>query len=143
MMNELLQLVMLVWWSYKWPYDSSLIISRDEFGGTPKIFRVLCPLEGTFYYIFKKEFSEISHIWSFISGDFFEKFHDISEKFQEFLSTFTKLKKENYYFCSQISSQSKTKKTADFPLKTLILKIFSAFGPENLKFYVPKNTIFL
>ena len=79
--------------------------NRDEFEGAPKIFGVLCPPQVMLYCIFNKEFSKISEIWSFMSGDFFEKFRNISEKSPEIFSTFPKLKK-NYYFSTRISSKS-------------------------------------
>lgn len=71
------------------------ICIKDELGvGTPKIFGVLCPPQGTFYCFFINKFSKFFKIWSFMSGHFFfEKFPKISKKFPEIFSTFSKSKK--------------------------------------------------
>ena len=72
-------------------------------GGTPQNFwSFMSPPQGVFYCFFKKEFSEISKIWSFMSGNFFPKipqnFQKISWNFLNFFKT-----EKNYYFCNQIS----------------------------------------
>ena len=50
-------------------------------GGDPPIFlEFYVPLPTPFYCIFKKEFSKIFKIWSFMSGNFFRK---IPQNFQK------------------------------------------------------------
>ena len=66
----------------------SSVYNSHEFERGPKAFGVLCPPQLMFYCNFKKEFSEFSEIWSFMSGDFFRKipqnFRKISRNFLNF-----------------------------------------------------------
>ena len=85
---------------------------------------------------------------------FFQKFPKISRKVPEIFSTFSKSKK-NYHFCTHNSQKLLFKSKFDqifpytprntrFVLKNSeFFKIFGAFGPENLDFYVPEVRSFM
>ena len=62
-------------------------------GGTPQNFwSFMSPTRYVLLH-FKKEFSKIFKIWSFMYGHFFRKIPQNFQKFPEIFSTFSKLKK--------------------------------------------------
>ena len=72
------------------------MLDRDEFGGgeTPKNFGVLCPPTRYVLLHFKKEFSKVFKIWSFMSDNFFLKNSPkFSKNFLKFSQLFQNRKK--------------------------------------------------
>ena len=81
------------------------ICIRDELGGPPKIFGVLCPPQEGFYCTFINKFSKIYKNLEFYVRRFFSK---ILPKFPENFLKFSQLfqNRKNYYYCTQNSPKS-------------------------------------
>ena len=101
-----------------------------------------------FYCSFTNKFLEI---WSFISYRFWNHFARITQNFSENFPTFSKSSKtiffvsklvQNHYIDQNLHKCSLQQQSI-FPYRHQFFKIFSAFGAENLEFYVPKSRSFL
>ena len=113
---------------------------------------VLCPPQGMFYCISKKEFWEFFKIWSFMSGNLFEKFPKFSNKIFEILPTFSKLMKidifvpklvQNHYVDQNLAILShRTPKNCRFSLKTFMFYNFRRLWRRKSGVLCPKNTNF-
>ena len=111
-------------------------------GDPPNFLEFYVPLPTPFYCIFKKEFSKIFKIWSFMSSNFSRKISQNFPKISWNFLNFFKIEK-NYYYCTQNSPKSlylpkfgqilslKLQKNFRFFNKnTKFFKIFAAFGGE-------------
>ena len=95
------------------------------------MFGVLSPPTRYVYCIFINRFSKIFKIWSFMSGNFFEKFSKICKNFPVILSTFLKSKKAIIFVTKVVQN--------DYIDQTLVK--FSRKTPKNGQFFF--NTLYL